>query len=73
VSDVIDTDEWPRILDTIAMSVPDAGLAGRGTVELHPKAVEIEPASAPTVVGISDCVNSAHSHLYKVDGHRCIA
>ena len=49
-------------------SMQSRGLAGTGTVELHPKAVDIEPASAPTVVGISDCVNSAHSHLYKVDG-----
>jgi hypothetical protein len=49
-------------------SMKSQGLAGKGTVDLHPKPVDIEPASAPTVVGISDCVNSAGSHLYKVDG-----
>jgi len=57
-----------HVFDSGLASMQRQGLAGKGTVVLHPKPVDIEPVAAPAIVGVSDCVDSAGSHLYKVDG-----
>ncbi len=45
--------------------VRDKGLKGEGAFILSPQVTEVAPASAPTKVGIRDCLNTAQSRIVR--------
>jgi hypothetical protein len=45
--------------------VRDQGLKGEGRFVVSPQVTEIAPASAPTKVGIRDCVDTAQSRIVR--------
>jgi hypothetical protein len=45
--------------------VRDQGLKGEGEFVLSPQVTEIAPASAPTKVGIRDCVDTTRSRIVR--------
>jgi hypothetical protein len=49
-------------------SVKNQGLAGKGTLVLNPKQNDIELQDSSPLVGIGDCMDTAATHLYKIDG-----
>jgi hypothetical protein len=41
------------------------GIKGTGSITVYPQVSEITPAKSPTKVGITDCLDTANSHLVR--------
>jgi hypothetical protein len=60
------TGEALQTLTKGLQSVKEQGLKGTGDFVLAPRVSEVSPVSAPTNVGVRDCLSTAATHLVRV-------
>jgi hypothetical protein len=60
------TGEALQTLTKGLQSVKDQSLKGTGEIVVAPHVSEVSPASAPSTVGVTDCLNDSASHLVRV-------